>query len=859
MTSVSDGQTQQGDALRRALGAIRELRAKLEAVERARHEPIAIVGMSCRFPSADTPEAFWRRLDAGANLVGDIPPDRAVMSAIYDPDPDALGKSYIRHGAFVYGLDEFDPQFFGISPREANSLDPQQRLLLEVAWEALERANIAPDRLAGSRTGVWVGLSGVDYLQQEVETVGLAGVDTYAGTGAMMSVGAGRISYVLGLHGPSMVVDTACSSSLVTIHLAGQSLRRGECDLALAGGVNVMLSAVPNVFLARARAASPTGTCRTFDATANGYVRGEGCGLVVLKRLSDAQAAGDRILAVVRGTAINHDGRSSGLTVPNGQQQQAVVRLALEDAGGIEPSSIAYVEAHGTGTPLGDPIEVRALAAVLAAERPLDRPLLLGSVKTNIGHLESAAGIASVVKVVLALENGALPGQLHFTEPNPDLAWDQLPVRVLTETTPWPASDGPRRAGVSSFGMSGTNAHLVIEEAPATVAAERRTAPPATRVLCLSARSDGALAALAGRYADHLTAWPDADLERVCASAHVGRAHMPHRTAVTADSAAQLVERLRAVEARRTVPGVAVGQVQPGRRPRIAFLFSGQGTQHVGMGRELYETQPTFRTAMNRCDELLRAHLDPPLLSVLYPAAEDPDRAGLLDQTCYTQPALFALEYSLAQLWLSWGVRPAAVLGHSVGEYVAAAVSEVMSLEDAVAFVARRASLMQQMSPDGAMAAVEIDERRALAALVDHGTEVSIAAVNAPDGVVFSGRRAAVEAVTQRLAGQGASAHFLKVSHAFHSPMVEPMLDAFREAVRAVRINPPRIPLVSNVTGEVATFEELSDSDVLDAACQAGRSLRGRDAHAARARRTHVSRDWARVDAARARSPVSAG
>ncbi|HEV2146963.1 MAG TPA: polyketide synthase, partial [Longimicrobiaceae bacterium] len=491
-----------------------ELDRRLKGAGRAADEPVAVVGVGCRFPGADGPEAFWRLLERGDCAVRETPAERWDADAWHDPDPEAAGKSYVRRAAYLDDVRGFDAPFFRILPREAVRLDPQQRLLLEVAWEALEHAGIPAAGLAGSRTGVFVGVTTNEYLQMHLLAGDPGMIDAYYGTGNIASAAAGRLSYVLGLEGPAVVVDTACSSSLVAVHLACRSLRSGEADLALAGGVSLMLSPEANVFLSRARAVAPDGTCKTFSAAADGYGRGEGCGVAVLKRLSDALRDGDRVLAVVRGSAINHDGASSGFTVPSGAAQQAVVREALE-AAGIAPAEVGYVEAHGTGTPLGDPIEVRSLAAVLGEGRPADAPLVLGSVKTNVGHLEAAAGIAGLVKAVLALHREEVPPHLHFDAPNPRIEWDRLPVTVATERTPWPRNGRRRVAGVSSFGMSGTNAHVVLEEAPVFEEPAAADAP-LPLVLPLSARSGEALAALAGRMERHLAEHPEQDAADVC-------------------------------------------------------------------------------------------------------------------------------------------------------------------------------------------------------------------------------------------------------------------------------------------------------------------------------------------------------
>ncbi len=490
---------QDSAALKRALVALKDMRSKLDAMEHAKTEPIAIIGMGCRFPGgANTPEAFWKLLNSGVDGITDVPADRWDVDAYYDPDPNAAGKMYVRKSGFIDQIDQFEPQFFGISAREAMSMDPQQRLLLEVTWEALEYAGLIPSQLAGSQTGVYIGMSTNDYARMQLKSDDMTHIDPYLGTGTSFSVAAGRLSYTLGLQGPTLTLDTACSSSLVAVHLACQSLRAGQSDLALAGGVNLILSPDLTISMAKSRALAPDGFSKTFDASADGYGRGEGCGVVVLKRLSDAVKDGDRILALIRGSAINHDGRSSGLTVPNGLAQQAVIRQALANSGGIEPNQVSYAETHGTGTQLGDPIEVRALAGALCKDRSKAQPLLLGSVKANIGHAEAAAGMASLIKVILAFQNEQIPPQIHFKHPNPHIDWEALPIKVVDAPTDWKRGTTSRFAGINPFGISGTNSHLVLEEAPLTVAPAKVDRPH--HILAISANNEKALLELAGRY-----------------------------------------------------------------------------------------------------------------------------------------------------------------------------------------------------------------------------------------------------------------------------------------------------------------------------------------------------------------------
>ncbi|MEJ2691171.1 MAG: beta-ketoacyl synthase N-terminal-like domain-containing protein, partial [Deltaproteobacteria bacterium] len=658
--------------------------------EKSKTEPIAIVGLGCRFPGADTPEAFWQSLRCGVDTVSKVPSTRWDADTVCTSVP-GISPPISMEGAFLDQVDRFDPRFFGISPREAMHMDPQHRLLLEVSWEALENAGQIHDRLTGSRTGVFVGITTHDYALL-LNSGDLSGINAYFSTGNTHNAAAGRLSYILGLQGPSMAVDTACSSSLVAVHLACQSLRMEECRQALAGGVNLMLSPEATIALSKANMLSATGRCKTFDATADGYVRGEGCGVVVLKRLSDAIADGDRIYALIRGSAVNQDGLSSGFTVPNGSAQQELIRRALAGAR-IEPAEVSCIEAHGTGTSLGDPIEVGALEAVLCQGRSKESPLVIGSVKTNIGHLEAAAGIAGLIKTVLCLQHKEIPPHLHFNQPNPGIAWGRIPVVVPVERMPWPQAK-KRIAGVSAFGASGTNAHLIVEEAPETAPSVDAAAQRPAHVLTLSAKTPEALEALAGRYERFLATHPDAELGDVCYTANTGRSHFSHRLAVVAESCEALHARLKAFVSGEVPAGVAIGRSVEAERLKIAFLFTGQGNACAAMGRRLYETQPAFRRTLERCGELAASHLPVALIDVLYP--ENKNHYSIED-TIYAQPALFALQCALYELWQSWGIAPSAVMGHDAGEYAAAWAAGVFSLEDGLKLVTARARLMQAL------------------------------------------------------------------------------------------------------------------------------------------------------------------
>ena len=760
--------------IKQALLTIEALESRIQELESAPHEAIAVVGMGCRFPGdANDPQAYWELLRSGRNTIS----------------PRSDRQTYPGH--YLREVGWFDPDFFGIAPREAEWMDPQQQLLLEVCVEALEHAQFALSSLMGSRTGVYMGIMNQDYARISADQRELS---RYVAAGSESSFLAGRLSYLFGLHGPSMTISTACSSSLVTTHLACRALRGRECDLALAGGVSLILTPDASAVLAEMQATAPDGQCKTFDASADGYGRGEGCGVLILKRLSDAQRDGDTIWAVIRGSAVNHDGRSGGLTVPNGIAQEALLRAALADAQ-LDPQAISYVEAHGTGTHLGDPIEVRALGNVLAQER--QEPLLVGSVKTNIGHLEAAAGVAGLLKTILALHHRQIPPHLHFRQPNPLIPWQQYPIQVPTSLTEW-LDQAPRRAGVSSFGLSGINAHIILEEAPHPAIHPASDARP-VHLLTLSAKHPHALTTLAQRYlellqSDSAPAWGD-----LCQTGHGGRAHYEHRLALVAADREEAVVHIQDYLAEQNVVGIRTGSA-PDLAPKVAFLFTGQGSQFAGMGQELYATQPTFRAAIDRCAELLTGHVDRPLLDIL----NDPET---IDQTAHTQPALFALEYALATLWQSWGVQPNLLIGHSIGELVAACIAGVFSLEDGLKLVAARGRLMGALPQDGHMVAIAADEARVHAAIAPYAEDVSIAAVNGPTSVVISGRTAAVRAIAAQCVAEGIRTQSLTVSHAFHSPLMEPMLTAFRAVAETITYHAPTRRLVSNLTGGLAGNE----------------------------------------------------
>lgn len=812
----SQARLKQLSPLKRALYELKEMRAKFEKLKESRNEPIAVIGMGCRFPGgANSPEEFWQLLKEGMDAISEVPPERWNVEGYYDPDIYAPGKMSTRWSGLMAEVDKFDASFFHISRREAVNMDPQQRILLEVSLEALENAGQAPDQLINSATGVFVGIGTSDYWFKIMKSGDPKTIDGYLATGGSHSVASGRVSYILGLQGPSVSVDTACSSSLFTIHLATKSLRNRECDLALAGGVNVLLCPELTISLSKARLMAKDGRCKTFDHRADGFVRSEGCGMVVLKRLSDALSNGDRILALIRGSASNQDGRSSSLTAPSGPSQEKVIRSALKDAG-VKPRKVSFIETHGTGTELGDPIEVGALDSVFASKQSKDHPLILGAVKTNIGHLEAAAGVAGFIKAVLCLMNKEIPPNLHFESLNPNIRIQNTSIVIPKETLKWQAVSGSRIAGVSSFGFSGTNAHVILEEAPPVEVKKAGVERP-LHLLSLSAKTDKALKELARLHGRHLAAHPSLPLADVCFTANAGRTHFNHRFAAVAQSLRQVQEQLGAFAAGKSPAGVLSGKLEGIDRPEIAFLFSGQGAQYVGMGRELYKTQPTFRKALDRCDELLRPYLEKPLLSVLYAepwetSSTSSRQASPLEETAYTQPALFALEYSLWALWRSWGIEPSVVMGHGVGEYVAACVVEVFSLEDGLKLIAERARLMQTLPAENKMAAVFADQDRVTELIAPYAETVSIAAVNGPENTVITGEGESVRRVLKELAAEGIKAQGLKVSHAFHSPLMELIIDEFNRIVSTVAFNIPSIEIISNLTGKVA-IEEMTEPE----------------------------------------------
>ncbi|MGK5534269.1 type I polyketide synthase, partial [Streptomyces sp. URMC 129] len=771
-------------------------------------EPVAVVGIGCRFPGGvDGPESFWQLLREGRHAVTEVPADRWNIEDFTAEDPATPGRTNSRWGGFLDGVDRFDPGFFGIPPQEAARMDPQQRLLAEVAFEALEHAGLPAGRLAGTRTGVYVGISSFDHATRQLTD--LDAIDAYTGTGSALSIAANRLSYLLDLRGPSMAVDTACSSSLVAVLQACDALARGDCELALAGGVNLVLSPAFAINFSKAGVMSADGRCKSFDASADGYVRSEGAGVVLLKPLSRALADGDPVHAVIRGGAVNQDGASNGLMAPSPQAQEAVLRAAHARAG-VRPGQVHYVEAHGSGTILGDPIEAKALGAVLAAGRDPEHPCLIGSVKTNLGHMEAAAGIGGLIKAVLMVRERTVPPSLHYERPNPHIPFGELALRVADTLQPWPVPDAPAVAGVSSFGFGGTNAHLVVEEPPRPPVGEAPGAEPAGAVaLAVSARDEGALRDLAARYEARLADPEPALTPRALASAAaLRRTHHEHRLAVVGGSLPELRDALAAFGRGERHAGLSSGTGRAGWRPRPVFVFSGQGPRWWPLAADLLDTEPVAREVLRRCDALLRRHAAG--WSLLDQLTADRADSRLLD-TAVGQPALTAVQIALAALWRSWSVEPAAVVGHSVGEIAAAHVSGALSLEDALVIALRRGLALHDATGRGRMAVAGLGPDRAHEVLAGReAAPVWVAAGNSPGSTVFSGEETAVADLAKALEADGVYCRVLEsVGFASHCPLMEPVADELRRLLTGLVPRATAVPMVSTVTGETVGGDRL--------------------------------------------------
>lgn len=794
--------------LKQALININKLEKRIADLERKKNEPVAVIGMACRFPKANNVNEYWQMLINKVDGISEVPKNRWDIDEFYCPVPSTPGKMITRYGGFIEDFDKFDSQFFGISPREAEKMDPQQRVLMEVTWEALEDAGIRIDEISGTKTGVYVGLSTHDYslLQYHNANGDYSIIDAYQGSGNSSSIAANRISYFLNLTGPSISVDTACSSSLVSIHLAAQSLKNKESDLAIAGGVGLLLSPHTSITFSQAQMLAPSGRCRTFDSSADGYVRGEGAGIVLLKRLSDAERDGDNILAVIKSSAVNQDGKTNGLTAPNSFSQSNVIKEALNKAH-LTSNDLSYIETHGTGTILGDPIEVQALSMVMKDRDP-SNPCYLGAVKTNIGHLEAAAGIAGFIKTVLVLKNKTIPPNLHFRKINPHIPILELPFKIPEEIIELSNSEKKQYAGVSSFGFGGTNAHIVLESVEAKKA--KKSFEPPTNVFCLSANDDESLKNYSEKYFKYINQTPDLSVTDLCFTVNGTRQIFTKRLAIPFSDKKELAESLHKYTNDLENYIVRRNNFKQIEESKIAFLFTGQGSQYVGMARDLYLNHSLFKNILDNCFKISDNFTSRPLKDIIF--CEDPDKS-LINETEFTQPALFIIEYALAKLWINWGVNPDYLIGHSIGEYSAACIAGVFDLETGIKLTALRGKLMQNLPQNGSMVAVFSNVESVIDTLNKLNGKVSIAGINGLNNIVISGEKESVSRALSLFDQKGIETRNLKVSHAFHSHLMEPIISEFKDIASNEIFNKHKIPIITNLNAELNDGTKILDAD----------------------------------------------
>ncbi len=776
-----------------------------EIKKSAKNTDVAIIGISCRYPGANNWKEFWENLKNGVNSVTEVPPERWNEKNWYHPDPNHPNTSYSKWGGFLEEVDKFDSQFFNIPPSEAQFIDPQHRIFIEEAYHAIEDAGYAANSLKGKDCGVFVGATNGDYLK----LLSMSGLDTnrHALTGNLLSILAARIGYFLDLRGPLIAIDTACSSSLVAIHQACESIRRGESELAIAGGINLMQTPMTHISISQFKMLSPSGVCKAFDISADGMIFSEGCGVILLKDYAQAVQDNDYIYGIVKGSGINYDGDTNGIFTPSSESQRQLEKKVY-DKFEINPETISYVETAAAGSKLGDEIEVEALKQVFEEYTNKKQFCGIGSVKTNIGHTSCASGVAGLIKTILCLKNQKLVPSLHCSQLNPEMELENSPFYINTKFKDWETPEGkPRRATVSSFGFNGTNAHIVLEEAPIKLTKETTelSSKQSHQLLTLSAKTETALKELVTHYQKHLQTHPELELADVCYTANTGRSHFKYRLAILAQNPQQLTSKLLQLQQPQPeVTGVFSGKLpNHSTPPKIAFLFTGQGSQYINMGIQLYETQSVFRQTIDECDTILGEELEYPLREIIYPQTDNLD-STIINQTKYTQPALFAIEYALYKLWSSWGILPDVVMGHSIGEYVAATVAGIFSLKDGLKLIAKRGKLMQELPSGGQMVSVMANQSKVEELIRPYIEKVAIAAINGPESVVISGGGEAIEAIVSQLESEGIKSKRLEVSHGFHSPLMEPMLGEFEEVANQVRYNQPQVKLISNVTGKQA-------------------------------------------------------